>query len=101
MTPRTDWDNLSNQEDGTIASVDECRAQCIAQPECKHYSFDQDRICRTNIDPRLGKAAQGVTSGWMEVRVRIFQQGMAPCENGSWLFNVFQTQMGRGRERAM
>lgn len=62
MTPRTDWDNLSDQEDGTFASVDECRVQCIAQPSCKQYSLDQDRMF-TNINPRLGKAVQGVTSG--------------------------------------
>ncbi|GAB1731871.1 hypothetical protein NU195Hw_g5188t1 [Hortaea werneckii] len=84
MSPRDDWENLSDQEEGFLASVDECRALCIAQPDCRQFSFDPDRMCRTRIDPRLGKAGQGFQSGWIEDRIVDFQRSMAPCGSESW-----------------
>jgi hypothetical protein len=84
MVPRDDWDNLSDQDEGVVASVDECRSKCVAKPGCRQYSLSQDQLCRTRGDPRLGKAAQGVSSGWIENRVTDFGQGMAPCGSESW-----------------
>ncbi|KAI6914620.1 glycosyltransferase family 31 protein [Hortaea werneckii] len=84
VSPRNDWENLSDQEEGTFASVDECRTRCIAQPDCRQYSFDPDGMCRTRVDPRLGKAGRGFQSGWIEDRIVDFQRGMAPCGSESW-----------------
>ncbi|KYG41775.1 glycosyltransferase family 31 protein [Acidomyces richmondensis BFW] len=84
MTPRNDWENLSDKEEGKLASVAECRARCIEQPDCRQYSLDQDQMCRTRVDPRLGRAARGFTSGWIEDRILDFERGMAPCGNECW-----------------
>jgi hypothetical protein len=87
MAPRVGWENLSeNEEQGTFGSVDECRALCVAQAACRQYSFDQDGVCRTNVEPRLGRAGQGVTSGWIEDRITEYQQEMEACPRGSWPF---------------
>ena len=79
MSPRGDWENLSDKDEGKLASVEECRSLCIEQPECRQYSLDQDCICRTGEELKLGKIAQGVSSGWLIDRITEFQQGMAPC----------------------
>jgi hypothetical protein len=84
MSSRESWDNLSDKEEGTTATVEDCKSKCVAQSDCRQYSFDQDQLCRTRVDPRLGKAAQMVTSGWIEDRVLDFEQEMAPCGSESW-----------------
>lgn len=88
MAPRTHWDNLSdNLEQGEFASAEDCRARCVTKSECRQYSFDGERhVCRTNVDPRLGRAGEGVASGWIEDRIREFVQDMAPCGEGRWPF---------------
>jgi hypothetical protein len=87
MSPRAGWENLSDhEEEGTFASVDECRALCVARAECRQYSYDSEGVCRTNVEPRLGRAGQGVLSGWIEERIREFQEGMEACSDGSWPF---------------
>ncbi|KAI7489204.1 glycosyltransferase family 31 protein [Hortaea werneckii] len=84
LSYRNDWENPSDQEEEILASVDECRARCIAQLDCRQYSFDPDGMCRTRVDPRLGKAGQGFQSGWIEDRIVDFQRSMAPCGSESW-----------------
>jgi hypothetical protein len=86
MSPRVEWDNLSeDQQEGTFLSVEDCRARCMANLQCRQYSFDQEaKVCRTNVDPRLGRAGRGVSSGWIEVRIRDFEQAMEPCGNQTW-----------------
>lgn len=89
MAPRANWENLSeNEEEGRFGSVDECRAACVAKGECRQYSYDQEEgVCRTNVEPRLGRAGQNVTSGWIERRINEFREGMDECErSGSWPF---------------
>jgi hypothetical protein len=84
MVQRDGWDNFSDQDEGMVASVDECRSRCKVQPGCVQYSLNQDQLCRTRSDPRLGKAMEGVASGWIEDRIKDFEQGMAPCGSESW-----------------
>jgi hypothetical protein len=84
MQPREGWENLSDKEEGKMVTVDDCRSRCLAQPDCRQYSLDQDLVCRTRVDPRLGKAAKGFSSGWIEDRIVDFQRGMAPCGSESW-----------------
>jgi hypothetical protein len=84
MSPREDWENLSDIEEGQLASVDECKSKCIEQPECRQYSFDADGMCWTRVDPRLGKAGRGISSGWIVDRIRNFQERMVPCGNEGW-----------------
>jgi hypothetical protein len=84
MQPREGWENLSDKEEGKMVTVDDCRSRFLAQPDCRQYSLDQDLVCRTRVDPRLGKAAKGFSSGWIEDRIVDFQRGMAPCGSESW-----------------
>ena len=90
LSPRAAWDNLSETEEGVlVSSIDGCRARCVGRPGCRQYSFDQQGVCRTNAELRLGRAAgleEGVTSGWVEERIWEFQRGMGECGNGSWPF---------------
>lgn len=83
LAPREDWDNLSDNEAGTVATLDECRARCVADSECKQYSLDEDSMCRTRADPRLGKVGKGFLSGWLEDRIETFQRDMAMAACGS------------------
>lgn len=85
MAPRDGWDNLSDGEEGEADSLEECRIRCEAQTECKQYSFDAQGRCRTRVDPRLGRAAEGVRSGWIEDQIRRFSETMAPCEYQGWV----------------
>jgi hypothetical protein len=78
---RTDWDNLNDNDEGNATSIDECRAACERNSTCRQYSYDQSGRCSTRINPRLGKSAKGVTSGWLEDRVAAFANGMPPCEH--------------------
>ena len=78
---RTDWDNLNDNDVGDAASVEECRAACEANSTCRQYSYDQSGQCKTRINPRLGKPAKGVISGWIEDRIVAFANEMPPCEN--------------------
>ena len=80
MFPRDDWDNLSESNEEAVGSFEECRARCEAQPECRQYSIDAEGRCRNRVDPRLGMAADGVRSGWVEDRIKAFPESMAPCE---------------------
>ena len=78
---RTDWDNLNdNDESNNATSIDECRAVCERNSTCRQYSYDQSDRCRTRINPRLGIATKGVTSGWLEDRIAAFANEMPPCE---------------------
>jgi hypothetical protein len=86
MSPRVEWDNLSDdKQEGTFTTAEACRARCVANAQCKQYSFDEGaQACRTNNDPRLGRAGRGVLSGWIEDRIIDFEQAMAPCGNHTW-----------------
>ncbi|KAL1581953.1 hypothetical protein WHR41_09502, partial [Cladosporium halotolerans] len=78
------WDNLSEDRSMIASSIDECRHKCMADPECMQYSCDKDKLCKTHVHLRLGRAKPGVTSGWIRDRVVDFAQGMASCEGASW-----------------
>lgn len=77
---RTEWDNLNDGDEGNATSIDDCRAACERNSTCRQYSYDQSGRCKTRINPRLGKPAKGVTSGWLEDRVAAFANEMPPCE---------------------
>ena len=78
---RIDWDNLNDNDEGIDAtSIDECRTVCERNSTCRQYSYDQSGRCKTRINPRLGIATKGVTSGWFEDRVAAFANEMPPCE---------------------
>jgi len=78
---RTDWDNLSdNDESNNATSIDDCRAVCERDSTCRQYSYDRSGGCRTRINPRLGIATKGVTSGWLADRIAAFANEMPPCE---------------------
>jgi hypothetical protein len=79
MSPHQDWENLSDKEEGKLASIEECRSLCVEQPKCMQYSLDQDRTCRTRMEPRLGRAMRGVSSGWVFDRITELQKETAPC----------------------
>lgn len=79
------WDNLSDMDEFDVGSMDDCRARCEAQSECKQYSFvSETRQCRTRVDPRLGKQNNGTQPGWIEDRVFDFAYNSAACGNVGW-----------------
>lgn len=59
--------------------------KCEKVEDCKQYSIDGESRCRTRVDPRLGKATNGVESGWLHDRMLQFEQDMAPCGDEGWL----------------
>lgn len=85
-TPKQDWDNMSDDEVGDhVGSLEECRAACEAKNNCRQYSFEEGGPCSIRVNPRLGAAKQGITSGWITDRVVSFEQNMKPCEDkGTW-----------------
>lgn len=85
VSSRIDWDSQSDKDEGEVENVDQCRAKCEADPDCRQYSFHDDGICVTRVDPRLGLAADGFTSGWLYDRMVQFERDMAPCDDESWL----------------
>jgi hypothetical protein len=85
MAEKADWDNLSDEEAVEVDNVNDCRARCEAKPDCKQYSFVQEtRQCKTRVDPRLGKPAEGIQSGWIEDRVLDFAHNMPACGDEGW-----------------
>lgn len=84
MSVSGDWDNFSEDRSVIASSIDECRHKCAAVPECRQYSYDEKKSCRTHVDLRLGRAKLGVTSGWIWDHVIDFAQGMPPCEETTW-----------------
>jgi len=80
------WDNESDSDKGVMSSIDECKARCEGDMQCKQYSFDAERRCKTRRSPRLGKAAANVQSGWLPDRMARFEQrDMAPCGDEGWV----------------
>jgi hypothetical protein len=82
---KTEWDNLSDEDEVDVHSMDDCHTRCEAQTECKQYSFvPETRQCRTRVDPRLGKQSSGTQSGWIEDRVFDFVYNSAACTDEGW-----------------
>lgn len=80
------WDNESDDDKGIMSSIDDCKARCEGDMQCKQYSFDGEGRCKTRGSPRLGKAAADVQSGWLPDRMERFEQrDMAPCGDEGWI----------------
>jgi hypothetical protein len=76
---REGWDNMSEQEEHDIDSVEHCREACERLPACKQFSYDREGRCKTRNVPRLGTPSVGTTSGWIQDRIAAFERDMAPC----------------------
>ena len=85
ITPRVDWNNLSDNGGSVHNSIEECRAECEAQIDFVQYSFDGNGQCKTCSEPKLGSPQSGITAGWIENRVAAFAQNMAACGDETWL----------------
>lgn len=35
---KVEWDNLSDEDEIGVSGMEDCRARCELQPECKQYS---------------------------------------------------------------
>lgn len=80
------WDNESDSDKGVMGSIDDCKAWCEGDMQCKQFSFDAEGRCKTRRSPRLGKAAADVQSGWLPDRMARFEQrDMAPCGDEGWV----------------
>lgn len=82
---QVDWDNESDVGEDNAESVGARRASCEATADCKRFTLDNDGHCKTRVDPRLGKAAMGVRSGWIRDRILQFERDMAPCGDEGWI----------------
>lgn len=82
---KVEWDNLSDEDEIGVSGMEDCRARCELQPECKQYSFTREtKQCKTRVDPRLGKQSNGTQSGWIEDRILDFAHSSAACGNEGW-----------------
>ncbi|KAF3070859.1 hypothetical protein GL218_00459 [Daldinia childiae] len=86
----SDWDNLSDVDQGSVTSFDECRNTCEKQLDCVQFSFT-DQSCKTSTALILGHqiskdATPRVMSGWVMERVKDYIERMDTyCDNQSWI----------------
>lgn len=86
------WDNFSNSERQVgyaSESFEDCRAACLAKPDCLQFSYVRDE-CRTSVIPRLGQKADPgqnrIRSGWMVDRIHDMVRNIEPCgEEEDWI----------------
>ncbi|KAI1471116.1 glycosyltransferase family 31 protein [Daldinia caldariorum] len=88
----SDWDNLSDVDQGSVASFDECRSICEKQFDCIQFSLS-DQSCKTSTALMLGHriskdATPRVTSGWIMEKVKEYPEQMDDsCDNQSWILS--------------
>lgn len=78
---RTNWSNLSPElRAGTQNStLSECRAMCESSRGCVQYSV-AEMGCFFSQEGKMGQAAEGVHSGWLEDRMRASADAHGVCE---------------------
>ncbi|OTA57989.1 glycosyltransferase family 31 protein [Hypoxylon sp. EC38] len=87
---RVDWDNLSDIDESTANSFDDCRKICKSQPDCMQFSFSE-QSCKTSTALKLGHqvpgdSAERVNSGWMMEKVKDYIERMDEiCGSESWI----------------
>ena len=84
LTPKTDWDNLSDHKEDTVQSFEDCKAMCEADRDCLQYALYEGGICKTSPAPKLGKSSKGVRSGWFVDRMWDMHDNMPRCTDESW-----------------
>ena len=84
LTPKTDWDNLSDQREEIVHSFEDCRARCEAEPKCLQYALHEGGICRVSLAPKLGKGVKGVRSGWLVDRMWDMLDNLPACTDQTW-----------------
>ncbi|KAI8960651.1 glycosyltransferase family 31 protein [Daldinia sp. FL1419] len=89
---RSDWDNLSDADQGPITSFDECRSICESQPDCKQFSFTE-QSCKISTALILGHrvpedTTPRIMSGWIMERVKDYPERMDKyCDHQSWILS--------------
>ncbi|KAI5251793.1 hypothetical protein E4T42_03920 [Aureobasidium subglaciale] len=73
------WDNEGGQDVGSAEDLGTCRSWCEADQACVQYSLCLDSHCKHFKLPRLGKAMQGVKSGWHVDRIKQLVANLTPC----------------------
>ncbi|KAF9890466.1 hypothetical protein FE257_005871 [Aspergillus nanangensis] len=82
---QNDWDNNLDDSNGrTSISMVECRTQCIRQPDCLQYTYE-DGKCWTSTGVKLGMRKPGVTSGWIETRIDATIARLGHCHQANWV----------------
>ncbi|KAI1389080.1 glycosyltransferase family 31 protein [Hypoxylon trugodes] len=87
---RVDWDNLSENDQGPIASFEECRKACENQRDCVQFSLSGNS-CKTSATPKLGNhvsenSEESVRCGWILERVEDYAQSMDEyCSHQTWI----------------
>ena len=78
---RTNWSNLSpDLRAGTQNStLSECRSMCEDSSGCVQYSVSE-MGCYFSREGKMGQAAEGVKSGWLEDRMRASADAHGVCE---------------------
>lgn len=86
LTPKSDWDNYSFDDKGTVSSLEDCRELCNSEPSCVQYSLDHgSSICFTSSQPRYGEASLGIQSGWISGRMTGFYDKPRSCVDEGWI----------------
>lgn len=67
LTPKSDWDNYSGDDKGTVSSLEDCRELCNNELSCVQYSLNYDSSrCSTSSQPKYGEASLGTV--WLDIR---------------------------------
>ncbi|KAI5862461.1 glycosyltransferase family 31 protein [Durotheca rogersii] len=87
-TEHSDWDNLSDHDEGTVGAFEECRQACENKPDCLQFSV-ADNTCKTSTALKLGhrvSQTEKVKSGWIAGRLKDYVQRMdAKCGHKDWI----------------
>jgi hypothetical protein len=84
-SPRSNWDNHSNEDRGPTESIENCREICEADVNCLQYLINAEGRCLTSSRPNLGQSAANITSGWMLERVQKFYDAAEECQGVDWI----------------
>ncbi|KAL4941639.1 hypothetical protein BDV06DRAFT_177909 [Aspergillus oleicola] len=75
---RDNWDNLSDQEQPTLITFQECQSYCEGAVGCVQFVM-RDGKCYTGATPRLGSKNLSVRSGWMINKIEEMVEQAPKC----------------------
>ncbi|KAL4800549.1 hypothetical protein BDV19DRAFT_72364 [Aspergillus venezuelensis] len=75
---RDNWDNLSDQEQPTLITFQECQSYCEGAVDCVQFVM-RDSKCYTGATPRLGSKNLGVRSGWILNKIEKMVEQAPKC----------------------
>jgi hypothetical protein len=85
ISPRSNWENHSDDDRGLTESLESCRAIYEADVSCLQYLTTAENRCLTTSRPNVGKSSAKTTSGWILERVQQFYDAAEECQGVDWI----------------